>query len=140
MDDPYELHHDNILEGALIIGVSHLELIYSGIQCKKKHSEKDVKEDRDVHRFMQRVWNQHKSYKLKNPCVISFWKLVTNTCPFYGDAMKALVGKKANRITCEDLLYPPPFDVQYNNDYHIVTSMSRPRPDPRRSSFGKLIT
>ena len=43
----------------------------------------------------------------------------------YSDALKAIACTDSDQITCEDLLSSDSFDLQYN-DYHVVTSISRP--------------
>ena len=41
----------------------------------------------------------------------------------YDEALKAIAQTKKNDITCEDLIFAPPFDVAYNK-YHVITNVA----------------
>ena len=125
VDDSYDLDHDNLVEGAKVIGVSELGRIYICVQCKKG--------------TVQRSPENAKIGCCQQCNTIQCLSLEKQTCKLlveargehvsvraYGEMMKAIVNTESEDISCEDLLSAPLFDFKYN-DYHVVTSISRAR-------------
>lgn len=123
-DDSFDLDHDNLLEGAQVMGVTNLEFIYTCMQCKKGTVK--PRENSNIGTCQQCQTTQKLNTK-KQTCKVFVETLDQQhvSLRVYEDMLKAICKTNNSTVTCEDLLSAPLFDLKYN-DYHVITNVSRP--------------
>ena len=110
---------DEHLTNVTVTGVQQLESVHTCISCKREDTPTSDTVTTCTH---------CETTQIKGNCKHTAKLFIKNdssrvTVRAYQEALTSITVKD-DEVTCEDLLYAQPFDMQYNK-YHVITKISR---------------